>query len=192
MIIILLGPPGSGKSTQAKYLSEKLSIPFISMGQVLRDAKEANTEIGLEAARYAEDGKLVPSELIQAITKFRLDQPDCVKGFILDGAPRRAEEAVVLEDYLQKKGDKIDYVFLLEVPDGEVINRLHKRYNLPKESGGGREDDNEADIRVRLSEYRSHTDEVILYFKAKDLLKIIDGTGSQEDVYKRLAAVLQL
>jgi adenylate kinase len=162
------------------------------MGQVLRDAKDASTLIGVEAAKYAEEGKLVPSELVQALTRFRLEQKDCQKGFVLDGAPRRVEEAVVFEDYLSRKGTKIDYVFLIEVPDQEVINRLLKRHLLPKEQGGGREDDNEHDIKVRLLEYRQHTDEVVLYFKQKGLLKNIDGRGSKKQVYDRLAAILQL
>lgn len=192
MIIILIGPPGSGKSTQSKLLSQKIGIPAISMGQVLRNAKEAKTAIGLEAKRYMEEGKLVPDELMEALTKFRLEEDDCENGFVLDGAPRRAEEAIMLDEYLKRRDDAIDFVFLIEVPSEEVVKRLLLRQKLPKSEGGGRKDDNIEDIRMRLSEYRDNIEAVEAYYREKEKLHLIDGTGSVEEVFQQIAAVLQL
>jgi adenylate kinase len=192
MIIILLGPPGSGKSTQGKFLSEELKIPSISMGKVLRDAQNAKTLMGNEAGKYMEEGKLVPTGMIQALTRFRLEEKDCKNGFILDGAPRKVKEAVVLDNYLEKRGLKIDRVFLINVSDDEVIRRLLKRASLPKEQGGGRKDDNIDDIRIRLNEYREHGDPLKLYYNQRNVLKIIDGRGTPEEVFKRICGDLQL
>lgn len=192
MIIIMLGPAGSGKSTQAKLLSKKLGIPSISMGQVLRDAKEAKTILGIEAARFVEEGKLVPSRLIKALTRFRLEEEDCKEGFILDGAPRRVEEAFMLDKYLSKEDKKIDKVILIELSDDEAIKRLLLRYKLPENRGGGREDDNIKDIKVRLAEYHDNIDDVVTYYQDKDLLEIVDGKGTIEEIHKRICAVFQL
>jgi adenylate kinase len=192
MIIILLGPPGSGKSTQSKLLAKKLQIPAISMGQVLRDAKDSKTLLGLEAARFAEKGELVPSRLMETLTQFRLEESDCKKGFILDGAPRRVEEAVILDDYLSKKGKKIDNVVLLELTEKEVVERLLLRAELPKEKGGGRKDDNMEDIRVRIREYNDGIDAVKVYYRSQDKLAIVDGRGSVQEIYTRICALFQL
>jgi adenylate kinase len=192
MIIILLGPAGSGKSTQAKLLARKLEIPAISMGQVLRDAKKARTVLGLEAAKFVEEGKLVPSRIMEALTRFRLEEKDCEKGFIIDGAPRRVEEAVMFDDYLSKKQKKIDKVMLLVIPDQEAVKRLLKRYKLPKDRGGGRLDDNISDIKVRLAEYHDNIEPVRTYYQEKDLLEIVDGRGTIEEIHKRICAIFQL
>lgn len=192
MIIILIGPPGSGKSTQAKLIAQKLGVPSVSMGQVLRNAKDAQTILGLEANRFMEEGELVPTKMMEAFTKLRLGEEDCEDGFILDGAPRRVEEAVMLNDYLDKEGKKIDYVFQINVPSEEVVKRLLSRSTLPKAQGGGRKDDNIEDIKVRLAEYRDHIEAVNVYFKEKEILHLIDGVGTIEEIFQRIAAVLQL
>lgn len=192
MIIIFLGPAGSGKSTQAKSLAKKLEVPAISMGQVLRDAKQARTILGLKAVKFVEEGKLVPSRLMEALTRFRLEEKDCEKGFILDGAPRRVEEAVMLEKYFTRKDRKIDKVVLLEISDEEAIKRLLVRYKLPSNKGGGREDDNIEDIKVRLAEYHDNIDPVKVYYQGKDLLDIVDGRGSIEEVHRKICAIFQL
>jgi adenylate kinase len=192
MIIIILGSPGSGKSTQAELLAERLNIPAISMGQVLRDAKTAKTILGAEAAKYVEEGKLIPSRMIEALTRFRLEEEDCQEGFILDGAPRKVEEAVMLDNYLKRKKKSIDKVILIEISDEEAINRLLLRYKSPKEEGGRRVDDNIEDIRVRLAEFHDNVDPIRIYYNEKDLLEIIDGLPSIEEVHSDICALLQL
>lgn len=192
MIIIMLGPAGSGKSTQAKFIAKRLNVPAISMGQVLRNAQKAKTILGLEAAKFVEEGELVPSRLMEALTRFRLEEKDCEKGFILDGAPRRVEEAVMLDDYLPSKNRSIDKVILLEISDEEAVKRLLQRYKLPEEKGGGREDDNVSDIKVRLTEYHDNIDPVVKYYRGKDLLEIVDGRGTIEEVHKKICAIFQL
>ncbi|MBN2016152.1 nucleoside monophosphate kinase [Candidatus Dojkabacteria bacterium] len=192
MIIIIIGPPGSGKSTQARMLGKEIGIPSISMGQILRDAEEAKTVLGTEAAKFTKEGKLIPSKLIKAFTRFRLEENDCKDGFILDGAPRRVEEAVVLDEYLSRKGEQIDKVISLEVSDGEVIERLLARAKLPEEEGGGREDDNIEDIKVRLREFYDNYDAIKVYYDQKDVLVRIDGSGAIEDIHKRMRALFKL
>lgn len=192
MIIVLLGPAGSGKSTQSKLLADKLNVVAISMGRVLRNAKEARTVLGLKATRYVEKGELVPARLMKALTKFRLEEDDCKNGFILDGAPRRVEEAVMLDDYLSNKEKGINKVFSIEVSEDESIRRLLLRYKLPREQGGRRVDDNIEDIKVRLSEYYDNIDAVKVYYRQKDILEIVDGSGTIEEIHKKICAILQL
>jgi adenylate kinase len=192
MIIIIIGPPGSGKSTQSKLLSEKLGVPSISMGQVLRDGKSAKTILGLEAAKYVEEGELVPARLMEALTRFRLEEEDCAKGFVLDGAPRRAEEAVMLDDYLKEKGKKIDKVFLIKLSYEVAVARLLKRKKLPSEQGGGRLDDNPEDIKVRMREYEDNIEAVKVYYKNHDLLKQFDGAPTIEEIHTKMCNELKI
>lgn len=192
MILIFIGPPGSGKSTQAKKVAKKLKIPSISMGQVLRDASETGTILGEKAAKYAERGKLIPTRLIKALTKFRLEEKDCRNGFVLDGSPRRVEEAVLLDDYFEKKGWNIDRVILIQISERESLKRLQKRANLPEESGGGRDDDEIKDIKLRLREYEDNIDVIKSYYRKQDKLTIVEGKGSIEEVTRRVFSILQL
>jgi adenylate kinase len=192
VIIIIIGPPGSGKSTQSKMLAELLGVPSISMGQVLRDVKKKGTIIGLEANRYVEEGKLVPSKLMEALTKFRLEEGDCKDGFVLDGAPRRVEEAVILDEYLLRKNKKVDNVILIDLPDEIAIDRILKRKTKSKKKDGGREDDNVHDIKVRLSEYHDNIEAIRVYYNQKDILQIVDGRPSVEVIHKQIRALFQL
>lgn len=162
------------------------------MGQVLRDARASGTIIGLEAYKYVVDGKLVPSKLMEALTKFRLEEDDCKDGFILDGAPRKVEEAVILDDYLTRRGRKINSVLIIELPEEVTIKRLLKRKALPKESGGGRDDDNMEDIKIRVSEYRENIDVIKKYFESKDLVHMIDGRPTIEEIYNSIRSLFQL
>ncbi len=192
MIIIIIGPPGSGKTTQAKMLAQKINLPFISIGQVLREGKVAKTLIGLTASKYVEKGKLVPENIIKALTKLRISNDDCEKGFILDGAPRRIEEALELEDYLARNGKKVDYVIYLSLSEEESIKRLLKRYELPKVEGGTREDDNLDSIKVRLKEFYRRIGIIKLYYQIKNLLHVVDGSDTREEIHKKILALLRL
>ena len=192
MIIIILGQPGSGKSTQSKLLAKKLGVPSVSMGQVLREAIESKTSFGIKAKEYVEGGELVPSVLIEILTRFRLEEEDCRKGFVLDGAPRRAEEAIILDKYLASKGKKVDKVYVIDIPYEVVTKRLLKRSKLSKSDGGGRKDDNMDDIKVRLNEYEDTIEATIIYYSKSSELKYINGDDSVENISKRISADLQI
>lgn len=172
MNIIMLGPPGAGKGTQAKMLVEKFGIPQISTGDMLRAAVAEGTELGKKAKEYMDKGQLVPDEVVIGIVEERLKKSDCEKGFILDGFPRTVPQAEALDKILEKMGKKIDYVINIVVPDVEILKRLtgrrtckqcgamyHVIYNPPKQEGvcdkcGGelyqRDDDKEETIKNRL------------------------------------------
>lgn len=192
MIYIVLGPPGSGKGTQAGLLSKKLGVPAISMGEIMRQAREADTTLGNDAAMYMNEGKLVPRELVMSLMRFRLREDDCQNGFVLDGAPRRVEEAVLLDDFLRQEQKEIKKVILLEVSDNEVINRLLKRFRKSKNQGGQRKDDNINDIKVRLSEYNGNIKGIKVYYSNKDCLLFINGEQTIEDVHRDICNILQV
>ncbi len=192
MIVILIGPPGSGKTTQAKKIASKMKVPSISMGQVLRDASKTGTILGEKAAAYVERGKLIPSRLIKALTRFRLEEEDCKNGFVLDGSPRRVEEAVLLDDFFAQKGWSIDMVILIRISEKESLKRLEIRAELPEERGGGRNDDEIRDIKLRLREYEDNIDIIKSYYMKQDKLTLVDGEGSVNEVTRRVFSVLQL
>ena len=127
MNVILLGAPGAGKGTQAEIISEKLGIPTISTGNILREAVKNGTEVGLKAKSYMDAGKLVPDEVIVRIVKERVAQPDCQKGLILDGMPRTIPQAEALTKALEARGEKIDYAINVEVPDENIVHRMGGR-----------------------------------------------------------------
>jgi len=210
--IIMLGPPGAGKGTQAKMLVERLGIPQISTGDMLRAAVKDGTELGKKAKEYMDAGKLVPDEVVIGIVKERLAQADCERGFILDGFPRTIPQAEALDRVLEELGKRIDYVINVAVPNEELITRLtgrrtcrkcgamyHVVFNPPREEGrcdkcGGelyqRDDDREETIRQRLEVYQAQTAPLIDYYKKKGVLYDIDGTGSIEDIFQNILKVL--
>jgi len=213
MNLILLGPPGSGKGTQAKLIVEKYGIPQISTGDILREAVAKGTELGKEAKKYMDAGQLVPDEIVIGIVKERLQQPDCEKGFILDGFPRTIPQAEALDKILEELGKKIDAVINIQVPEEEVVKRIvyrrtcrncgavyHLIYNPPKEDNkcdkcGGelyqRDDDKEEVVRQRYKVYKEQTEPLVEYYAKKGVLYNIDGTKSIEEVFAEIDKILQ-
>jgi len=210
-VLILLGPPGSGKGTQAHTLVEAFSVPHISTGDILRANVAEGTELGEQAKSYMESGDLVPDGLIVDIIADRISQPDAGTGFLLDGFPRTLAQAVALEDMLHRKEMNLDAVVLLDVEDAELVRRITARwlckdcgkdYNslsapLPEECGacGGelyqREDDREETVRNRLEVYRGQTAPLVEYYEGKGLLVRIEGVGSPDEIGRQMINVLE-
>ena len=208
MKIILLGPPGAGKGTQAEILSTKLNLNTISTGVMLRTAIREKTNLGEIAAQYINDGKLVPDEVVVGIVKERLSQPDCEKGFILDGFPRTTEQAVALSE----SGIEIDKVLLLEVSDDAIVERLsgrreckecgapyHIKYN-PSAKGescekcGGelicRKDDNVDTVKNRIKIYHEKTEPIKAFYEKQGILVVAYGQDKLEDTTKEVFSAL--
>jgi adenylate kinase len=180
--LIFLGPPGAGKGTQAEILANKLEIPHISTGEILRTAIAAQTPLGVKAKSYVDHGDLVPDELILDLVKERLSQPDTQKGWILDGFPRNVSQASFLEGLLSKLNQACDYVLNLDVPDRVLIERLLAR---------GRKDDNQETITNRLQVYRQQTAPLIDYYQEHNLLHQVNGDYSLEQVNESLLAIIK-
>ncbi|RJX34448.1 MAG: adenylate kinase [Desulfarculus sp.] len=212
MNLILLGPPGAGKGTQAKMLIEAYGIPQISTGDMLRAAVRNQTALGLEAKKFMDAGQLVPDQVVIGLAQDRIAQPDCAKGFMLDGFPRTVPQAQALDKVLAGMGKKIDHVISIEVANDELMGRLtgrrtckscgqgfHVMFDPPKAQGqcdkcGGelyqRDDDNEATVGNRLKVYNDQTAPLIDYYQKKGLLRPIDGVGGINDIQERIKAVL--
>jgi len=195
--IILMGPPGAGKGTQAALLAEQESIPHISTGDIFRANMSQGTPLGLIAKEYVDAGKYVPDDVTNAMVKDRLSQPDCHKGLILDGYPRTTDQADTLAGMLRDLGLSLDAVVNVEVPDSLLVERaegrrvcrgcgatFHVKFNPPKSAGacdkcGGelyqRSDDTAAKVTVRLQEYHTKTAQVLEYYRAKGLVRVVDG-----------------
>lgn len=180
--IILIGGPGAGKGTQAAKIKEKYGIPHISTGEILREEVAKNTPLGMQVKEVMERGELVADSIILALVEKRLKQPDCQKGFILDGFPRTLTQAQGLEPILQKRGHPGLKVILLEVSDGEMMKRLLARK---------RADDTEETIKNRIAKYHAETVDAIRYYEEKGLLSRIDGEQSIEDVFADIEAELE-
>lgn len=208
MNIVLLGAPGAGKGTQAAKLVEEFATPHISTGDILRAAVKNQTELGKKAKGYMDAGDLVPDSLIIDLMDERLREPDCEKGFILDGFPRTTAQAVALDDMLVRLERPLDAALLVDVDPEVIIKRLTER-RCCKECGyigtaadttcpkcGGemyqRDDDNEATVRNRLDVYAKSTSPLIDYYKGKGLLKSVDGDRPVDTVYVDVKALLGL
>ncbi len=208
MNLILLGPPGAGKGTQAQKIVETYHIPQISTGDILRSAVKEGTPLGKEAKAFMDRGQLVPDEVVIGIIEERLRASDCQSGFILDGFPRNISQADALQSLLSKIGKSIDHVINIEVDFEELVRRLtgrrtckncgamfHILFQPPKEEGkcdrcGGplyqRTDDHEETIRTRLKEYEKQTAPLVDYYQKKKLLRSIDGVGEAEQIFVRI------
>jgi adenylate kinase len=214
MNLILLGGPGAGKGTQAKKLIEKYRIPQISTGDILRAAVKDGTEMGKKAKEYMDAGKLVPDEVVIGIIKDRLAQPDCKKGFILDGFPRTVPQAEALDKVLSSLSTKIDHVVSIDVDEEALVTRLtgrrtcknaacgqmfHIEYTPPEKAGVCdkcgtelylRDDDNEKTVRSRLSTYNQATKPLIDYYNKKGLVRPIAGVGGIDDIFTKICGIL--
>ncbi|MEV5988747.1 adenylate kinase [Streptomyces sp. NPDC052051] len=213
MRIVLVGPPGAGKGTQAAFLAKNLSIPHISTGDLFRANISQQTDLGKLAKSYMDAGNLVPDEVTIAMAKDRMEQPDAQGGFLLDGFPRNAQQAVALDEMLSAEGMKLDAVLDLEVPEDEVVKRIagrrvcrndsahvfHVSYKPAEQEGvcdvcGGelyqRDDDSEDTVRKRLEIYDTQTEPIIDYYKAQGLVVTISALGKVDEVTARAMQVL--
>lgn len=212
MKIIMLGAPGAGKGTQAKMIADKYSLPHISTGDIFRANIKNGTELGMEAKRYMDEGKLVPDELTVKILLDRVAKEDCKNGYVLDGFPRTIPQAEVLEKALNEQGESIDWAIDVDVPDENIVNRMSGRracvncgatYHLvhipPKQEGicdkcGSelilRDDDKPETVLNRLKVYHDQTQPLIDFYSSRNVLKTVDGTQDMEDVFASIVAIL--
>jgi adenylate kinase len=188
---MLLGPPGAGKGTQSQLISDKLGIPQLSTGDMLRAAVKAGTPIGMKAKKIMAEGGLVHDEIVIGIIADRIAEPDCAKGFILDGFPRTLAQADALDTLLKSRGSKIDCVIELKVDDTKLVDRIECRARETQAAGGTvRADDNADALKTRLIAYYRETAPIIGYYFAHGLLKPVDGMAPIEDVSRQIDEIL--
>lgn len=183
--LLMLGPPGAGKGTQAERLVQRLGVPQIATGDMLRAAVAAGTEVGREAKSYMDAGKLVPDGVVIGVAEERLRQPDAAEGFILDGFPRTVAQAEALDRLLAKLGCKLERCIALTVDPEELVQRLLKRAELE-----GRSDDTEEAIRTRMAEYQEKTAPLVEHYRRQGVLAEVDGMGDVDEVTRRLERAL--
>lgn len=210
--VVLLGPPGAGKGTQAKFLQEKFGVCQVSTGDILRKAMADQTVLGKKAAAYVREGGLVPDPLMVDLVRERLKAEDCQKGFILDGFPRTIAQAQSLDEMLGEMGSGLDRVLSVEVPRSVIIERLsgrrtckacgalyHTAFDRPQKTGicdrcGGelhqREDDREETINARLNVYQEQTAPLINYYRDQGMLRTINGVGRVDEIRRRILEAL--
>ncbi|MDQ2970222.1 MAG: adenylate kinase [Acidobacteriota bacterium] len=185
MRVIFLGPPGSGKGTQAKLLSQRLGIPAISTGEILRAAVREGTALGLQAKAVMDAGELVSDDLMIALIRDRIGAPDASAGFILDGFPRTVEQAAALERLLAGNGGALSAVVNLSVPEAVLVDRLHGR-----SKDEGRSDDRPETILERLRVYHQKTEPLVGYYRGKGLLADVDGMGDIAEIAEKIDQAL--
>ena len=213
MNIILLGPPGAGKGTQAQRLQHDLGMVQLSTGDMLRAAVASGSELGQKAKGIMERGELVPDALMVGLIEDRIAQPDAAQGFILDGFPRTEAQAKALDEMLAKAGKKLDRVVEMEVDEAALTERVvgrftcakcgtgyHDKFKRPKVEGvcdvcgstefSRRPDDNAETMKTRMAAYRAQTEPLLPYYRAKGILKKVDGMAAMDEVYRQIRAVL--
>lgn len=191
MRLIFLGPPGAGKGTQAKLLTEKYGIPQLSTGDMLRQAVADQTEVGKRAKAIMDAGGLVSDEIVNAIVSDRIDAPDCANGFILDGYPRTVPQAVALGEMLSGKGLRLDSVIELKVDENALVKRIENRVAETVAAGGKvRADDNPEAFKKRLVEYREKTAPLSQHYAATGELRTVDGMASVDTVTAEIGRIL--
>lgn len=212
MKIVLLGPPGAGKGTQAKSISNRYSILHISTGDIFRKNISENTPLGIEAKRYMDNGQLVPDEVTINMVKDRLEQDDCKNGYLLDGFPRTVHQAEALDEFLSSRGESLDTSLLIEVPTNFILERMtgrrvcpscgasyHVKFNPPTEDGKcnvcgseviQRKDDTVETVQERLDVYQRQTQPLIDFYKAKNKLSVVDGTKAINEVFEDICKIL--
>ena len=210
--LVLVGPPGAGKGTQAERLTSDFDLPYYATGDILRQAVKDETELGKEAKSYMDNGDLVPDELICKVIMDRIDTPEAEDGFLLDGFPRNVEQADILENALERRDRKLSSVLLIDAPDDEVIKRIsgrrvcvknghvyHVDFDPPKhedvcDQDGSRliqrDDDKPETIKKRLEVYHAQTKPLIDYYDGRSLLRRFDGTRSPSEVHDHIRASL--
>jgi adenylate kinase len=192
MILMLLGPPGAGKGTQSQIISEKLGVPQLSTGDMLRAAVKAGTPVGLKAKQIMAEGSLVSDDIVIGIIADRISEPDCARGFILDGFPRTLAQADALDKLLKSKGRHLDCVVELKVDDSKLVERIETRARETIAAGGTvRADDNAEALKTRLIAYYRETAPLIGYYYAHKLLKSVDGMAPIPDVAGQIGELLQ-
>ena len=212
MKIVLLGPPGAGKGTQAKSISNRYSIPHISTGDIFRKNISEETPLGMEAKRYMDNGQLVPDEVTINMVKDRLTWEDCKNGYLLDGFPRTVAQAEALEEFLESRDERLDTALCIEVPKDFILERMtgrrvclqcgasyHIKFNPPIKPGvcdvcGNeviqRKDDVEETVKERLDVYERQTQPLIDFYKTKNLLSTVDGTKAINEVFESICELL--
>ncbi|SHJ78219.1 Adenylate kinase [Clostridium cavendishii DSM 21758] len=212
MKIVLLGPPGAGKGTQAKSISNRYSIPHISTGDIFRKNISENTPLGIEAKKYIDNGQLVPDEVTIDMVKDRLQHDDCKNGYLLDGFPRTVHQAEALQEFLQGRGENLDTALLIEVPMDFILERMtgrrvcpscgasyHVKFNPTKIQGKcdvcgsdviQRKDDGEETVKERLDVYQRQTQPLIDFYKDKNQLSVVDGTKAINEVFESICSLL--
>lgn len=213
MNIILMGPPGAGKGTQAEYIVEAIAVPHISTGDAFRLAMKQQTELGLKAKEYVDQGKLVPDDITVGIVRERLGHSDCQNGFLLDGFPRTISQAEALDQILSSAGKKIDHVIDIAVDRDQLLARLtgrrickscsatyHVIFNPPQKEGicdkcdgelYQRSDDTEEKVGTRLDEYTSKTAPLLKYYEDRGLLRQVDGQQPIDEVKSAIQSLLR-
>ncbi len=189
MKLILLGPPGAGKGTQAKRLEETRGYVQLSTGDMLRAAVAAGSDVGQIAKDIMARGELVPDDIVVSIISERIEQPDCKDGFILDGFPRNVSQAEALDTVLEAKGLSLDAVIELSVDDGILINRVETRAS--ESQGSVRDDDNAEALKTRLGVYHGQTAPLITYYKSRGILRTVDGMAHVDDVSRSVEEALK-
>lgn len=211
MKIILLGPPGAGKGTQAKSISNKYSIPHISTGDIFRKNISENTPLGIEAKKYMDNGQLVPDEVTINMVKDRLQEEDCESGYLLDGFPRTVSQAESLQEFLRSRNESLDTALLIDVPRDFILERMTGRRVCPScgasyhvkfnpavdnkcELCGSevvqRKDDTEETVKERLDVYERQTQPLIDFYRDKNLLSVVEGTKAINEVFESICDVL--